>query len=112
MMMNDDPKRFFFFAENRLNCISRKINLPVSGKYDVLFAKSEKNPIPSFFSKKNYFGFLFIFFYKGILYKINPDQISRGKSYERKRNKKKRKENKRKKEKKRKDWLVLQKRKH
>ena len=38
---------------------------------------------------------------------MNPDQISRGKSNERKRNKKKRKENKRKKEKKRKDWLVL-----
>ena len=53
-----------------------------------------------------------IVFYKGILYIMNPDQISRGKSNERKRNKKQRKENKRKKEKKRKDWLVLQKRKH
>ena len=43
---------------------------------------------------------------------MNPDQISRGKSKEKKRNKKKIKENKRKIEKKRKDWLVLQKRKH
>ena len=55
----------------------RKINFPVWGKFDVLFAKSEKNPIPSFFSKKNYFGFPFIFFYKGILCKMNPDQILR-----------------------------------
>ena len=45
--------------------------------------------------RKKDFGFLFIFFYKGILYKMNPDQISRGKSNERKRNKKKRKENRR-----------------
>ena len=76
-MMND-PKKFFFFAETWLNCSSREINLPVLGKFDVLFAKSEKNPIPSFFSKKNYFGFPLIFFYKGILCKMNPDQILRG----------------------------------
>ena len=73
-------KNFFVydFAENWLRCSSRKINLPVLGKFDIFFAKSEKNPILSFFSKKNYFGFPFIFFYKGILCKMNPDQILRG----------------------------------
>ena len=44
--MNEE-KKVFFFAETWLSCSSRKINLPVLGKFDVLFAKSEKNPIPS-----------------------------------------------------------------
>ena len=58
-------KKFFNFAETLHTDSSKQINLPVLGKFDVLFAKSEKNPIPSFFSKKNYFGFLFIFFLQG-----------------------------------------------
>merc|ERR1712121_583311 len=70
-------KRFFNFSETLHSCSSRKINFRLLGKFDVSFAKSEKNPIPSFFSKKNYFGFPFIFFYKGILCKMNTDQISR-----------------------------------
>ena len=83
--------------------------MPFLGKFDVCFAKSEKNLIPSlkfgkfefkntllerpFFRKKITLAFFLFFFYKGILYKINPDQISRGNSNERKRNKKRRKEN-------------------
>ena len=48
--MNDDDdekKRFFFFAENWLSCSSRLINFEYFGTSEVVFAKSEKNPIPS-----------------------------------------------------------------
>ena len=53
-------KKFFNFAETWHTDSSKQINLPVLGKFDVLFAKSEKNPIPSFFSKKK---LLWIFFF-------------------------------------------------
>ena len=65
--MNDDDekKRFSDFAKNWLSCKSRQINFEYFGTSEVVFAKSEKNPIPSFFSKKNYFGFPLIFFLQG-----------------------------------------------
>ena len=97
--------------------------MQVLGKFYDLLAKSEKNLIPGlkfgkidfkntllerpFFRKKITLDFSLFFFYKGILYKMNPDQISRGKSNERKRSKKKRKENRRKKRKEKKRLASL-----